>query len=285
MNKAFQKYPLLQSKIVAKEIAAILEGATKRDIVNLNAGLCLIEPNLSKPPKLLLECAKFLDGYKSYKNGLFKDSLSSDTHKFIETIEFDTNTAVFTAINDSIFSLNITMFLKLMHSHRSFWRKHKLPLYILAPTASFQTVDKGPHSRNGKTKYQRITVLSQCIADIKSELIVPNNAVKGLNKKYTLFSVTPKPEMQSDINLKLFDYMLKFLFINKSRTLKHSMKYTAANASQDFEKSTLYDFKTPDGYLRDRRVDKISPEEFLMIFKQWEGWPCVRNGLTRDFNE
>eukprot|EP00835_Amoeboradix_gromovi_P002138 NODE_114_length_19305_cov_0.149849.p8 type:complete len:291 gc:universal NODE_114_length_19305_cov_0.149849:9308-10180(+) len=276
-NTKFNRYPLLINKECGKSIAKILEGPDRRNIVNLTAGLCFIEENLSQKPLHVFEPGS-MALYKEFE-GEKLDYLKAETNVYFETLNLPKETAIFASVGGSLFTLAITMWLKLMCLNRSLWLSHPLSIYILTETNLALQLKKGP----GERGYSRISILSQCASDAEILLTLPSGSILGFSKGASLVKVTPKNNGLQDIAL--FNYMLKYILVNKNMLLYKAIEYSAANSGIDFRNSKIYDYKTPRGLLKNLKVAEIMPLEYELIFNEWKTWPCVKNGLLRDFNK
>lgn len=281
--RTHNKYPLIVDQMVAKNIASILEGPNKRDVVNLTAGLCLIEQNLSKPPVALFEQSNLLDIFQNFKSlkGERQDYLEPSCNKSFENLNLSENTAIFATVNDKLFSLAVTLWTHLMFNHQSFWKNHPLPLYVLCTSPKFRITA----ATTSTLQYQRISVLAQTFTDLSITSKLPLGTVLPRPTEFILFQMVPKP-CPLVSNFHLYNNFLKQVFSAKATTLETSLIRTAPNANVDFRNSSIYRYKNEAGQeLRNLRVDAITANEYQMIFNEWCNWSCAKNGLLRNFKQ
>eukprot|EP00834_Sanchytrium_tribonematis_P007714 NODE_745_length_4263_cov_0.629923.p3 type:complete len:278 gc:universal NODE_745_length_4263_cov_0.629923:1295-2128(+) len=272
--KSFRKYPLIANDNLGKLIANQFENS---ELINLTAGLCLIEKHLKSRPKLLLESSPSMVTFQEYSGKRLDYMKEVSLVEMVKKMEFGRNCAVFVSLNNENFPISIRMFLKFISSQILFWKSNPLPLYILSSKVRGTSLLATP----GDKKYSRVTITASVLCDITNCLHIPSKQVVYDSKDFVLTKLEPKQVEFYDFML--FDYFVKNLMIRKASLFPEALAVTASNVINEYKQSRLWDMRINGKNLKDTKTLDLKPSEFVSIFVEWKTWPCVRNGLLGNF--
>ncbi len=266
-------YPLITGDNTAQKIAEVLNGYS--GVVNLTAGLCLIEKYLTKPPIALFNPSERMQHYimdMNLNDRVIESSIIRlGFNDLVSTLKYNKDTVLFASMDKSTFSLQMTNIMRFINQRTVFWATHPIPIVVLTEQNRLNTLTFKP----GERGYQRMSVLSQSVGTSEKLFDVDSKDMQDKMNCFSVFKFTPQNRVP---NFDAFSYFLKLIMAGISRPLGKELSLTCPNSKTCIEKDEFFHQLSGHGKpFVSTPMKYLTPKEYYTIFEKWRQWPDIQN--------